>query len=769
MNYLSRLYRDLSDGHISVWSKSTRHTEWFPINELDKAFEYMTGAACSEDVYFGWGVQKEPTSGRGKSENTIALPGFFLDVDLKAATKGVHSKNEELPETFEDFLRLVAQLEFPAPTAIRNSGNGAYLDWLFDFPLTLEDDAARVEAEGWSKRFQSAFIAAAKTRGWHLDNVGDFARVTRVPGTLNHKSTPPKPVLLVSYLEENRISFSGLKSAIQSIENRLEIAPPVARGSQRTISARVVGSSYVRNSDLDSIVSGCAWMRSVEERRNSLPEPEWYAAGGIIGRCKDGRELFHRFSEGDPRYDEGETARKLEHALGSAGPRLCVSISADFAPDICSRCPFRNSDLKTPLKLRSVGSNVAGLASRHAFDLETGRYIELNTMNALSEKSFNNKYKHLFGKANPHIEMMSWDFTKKVARVDYLPGDTRLFIPSGDDWLLNGWRRSSIVPVEGETSIIDNHIEHVFPDDGARAHFLNVLAFHFQNPAEKIRHVLLTIGKQGLGKSFFGSLLRMLVGEANTYTAESYDLLSGWTAPMGNKELLIMEELGVFDKMEVYENLKRWVTEDRVVVNEKHLPRYEARTPRLIVGFSNHSTPTSLGNGDRRFFIYDSPASKLPPEYYETLFNDGLQQAPAFLFKLMNRPLEGFSASAEPPMTEAKANIIALSRGIVTQEMAARMDAGARPFDRDFGTTDEVIRSLQDISRAYNKRVSIPEATKAMKELGAVKYRQQVDLNGSRPNIWIWRNHEKWVNASAEEIRNEFGSSAQHLLKASGF
>lgn len=55
MSYLHELYRHSGgEGHLSIWSKQTKATHWFAVSQLERAALFMTEAAISEDIYFGW-------------------------------------------------------------------------------------------------------------------------------------------------------------------------------------------------------------------------------------------------------------------------------------------------------------------------------------------------------------------------------------------------------------------------------------------------------------------------------------------------------------------------------------------------------------------------------------------------------------------------------------------------------------------------------------------------------------------------------------------
>jgi hypothetical protein len=192
-DYLTSLYEGATHGYVTVSYNNFSSTRSFAVSQLRAAEEFMLARAESENVYFCFALHKAaPQGGRGKSGDVCGVGGLMMDLDLKANEPGVHSKND-LPETIEDVSTLLKEIGIPEPTAIRHSGNGLYADWLFDQVQMFETDQQRDVVKLLSKRLQRIIIQLAKKmRGWSFDNTSDLARVTRMPGTLNHKTNPPK-------------------------------------------------------------------------------------------------------------------------------------------------------------------------------------------------------------------------------------------------------------------------------------------------------------------------------------------------------------------------------------------------------------------------------------------------------------------------------------------------------------------------------------------------------------------------------------------------
>lgn len=199
MNYLSDLYHNTNgEGFLSTWIKQSGHTKFFPLNELDKAQDYMLSRAGSEDIYFGWcPLGQVPAKGRGSSAATLLSPGIMFDADLRSDVAGVHSQ-ANLPNSLDEVMDWLQTSGHPPPSQIRSSGNGLYLDWLHDEPVFFRSDADRSSYGDKVKSFHAHLRRSAKEdRGWIFDSTHDLARVTRMPGTLNHKTNPAKPVEVI--------------------------------------------------------------------------------------------------------------------------------------------------------------------------------------------------------------------------------------------------------------------------------------------------------------------------------------------------------------------------------------------------------------------------------------------------------------------------------------------------------------------------------------------------------------------------------------------
>ncbi len=107
-----------------------------------------------------------------------------ITVDLDYGTDG-HNR-EGYPPDRDAALALLEKL--PSPSAVLSTGNGLLVFWMLD--RTYPIDAV----EKVQKGIQRELEAVAALRGYVVDDTSERVRMFRVPGSLNFKSDPPKPV-----------------------------------------------------------------------------------------------------------------------------------------------------------------------------------------------------------------------------------------------------------------------------------------------------------------------------------------------------------------------------------------------------------------------------------------------------------------------------------------------------------------------------------------------------------------------------------------------
>lgn len=338
---------------LVLWTAPSKLTTWVtPQNGL--CAEALAAAQRQENTYLAIAAQdmqaaleaakkaarekSKPFPGpeyvRGVAETAVALAALPMDLDVR----GEEHAAQDLPATVDEALAFVDALPL-APTVVTVTGHGVQGHWCFREPLLIETEDDRAAAESLLARWNALLSSLAARHGWKVDATHDLPRVMRIPGTLNVKGSVPVLARIHACNPERRYNLTDFEIYLpeETPGGRKRSGPPPARSSHALV-------------PYGPIRDGCGWIRHCEADAVALPEPQWYAALGIWGRCVDGLTLAHEHSTPYPRYSERETDAKLAHALADAGPVTCARVSAATGGRWCKGCPSWGR-IKSPVNL----------------------------------------------------------------------------------------------------------------------------------------------------------------------------------------------------------------------------------------------------------------------------------------------------------------------------------------------------------------------------------------------------------------------------------
>lgn len=223
------------NGVIELRALPSKAREFVPPTALAAAVARFVQDHHAEDVYYGVALRRRPQAGSpgGALLDCVALSALFADVDFKATP--VEQARE-------------AVRRFPLkPSAAVRSGGGVHLYWLLREPMELPAEAPC--ARDLLRRLAlhlGADIAAAES-----------ARILRIPGTLNRKYSPPRPVVLAQLDSTRRFNPSDF--------DFLPPEPAVApRGTARFALPEQIRSGE-RNTVLYALARSLKW-RGLSER-----------------------------------------------------------------------------------------------------------------------------------------------------------------------------------------------------------------------------------------------------------------------------------------------------------------------------------------------------------------------------------------------------------------------------------------------------------------------------------------------------------------------
>ncbi len=206
----SAIWRDTNRVHqVGVLNRHGGGFTNLPISEgSDPVASVLPFLSFSLDVYFAVAEYKSTNS--RTASNAVGAWALWLDIDvgpeMASAGKG-YTTQEEAKARLKEFC---AGIAIPEPTHLVESGSGLHAYWALTTFLNCQ---------AWQQIAQQ-FKRLTQTMGFRSDpsRTADIASVLRIPGTLNYKYNPPKPVTLIAATD----SFIETETMVAAIQDAYE-------------------------------------------------------------------------------------------------------------------------------------------------------------------------------------------------------------------------------------------------------------------------------------------------------------------------------------------------------------------------------------------------------------------------------------------------------------------------------------------------------------------------------------------------------------------
>jgi len=304
MDLFKELYRRCS-GYIELRALPSKKiifislgTDWLTIRkQIDKFCQKHK----DQHIYFG--IATRDGKG-GTEENVISIPCVWVEMDYKDIPKG------KVQETID---------KFPfKPSIIVKTGGGVHLYFLLDKPVDLKrsSDVRKV-----NDLIRSELCKLGK---WKLDNVGDIARVFRLPDTVNHK-----------YEHKPLCQVVEINDTTHKLKDFLEKVPvTVKKDTNSNDKHEKVASSEleIRSELLEQVEDVTA---QIERKKLILGDDSydnWLRIGFALadGLKEAGRTYFHRISIFSEKYDVHDCDNQYDKCLNEAPPEGRITIDTFF-------------------------------------------------------------------------------------------------------------------------------------------------------------------------------------------------------------------------------------------------------------------------------------------------------------------------------------------------------------------------------------------------------------------------------------------------------
>lgn len=346
---------------------------------------------------------------------------------------------------------------------------------------------------------------------------------------------------------------------------------------------------------------------------------------------------------------------------------------------------------------------------------------------------------------------------RRVVAITYEPGNRNLILmDTFGTTKINTWRSSTVRPELGDALPFELHLRYLCSSEDEFRIFADWLAFLVQSPGEKASYASVIIGRQGTGKTAVTQILSRLLGEHNTRVVSGAEIRSDFNSWLSEVQLVIVEEIMTLGRLEIMNTLKPFITERRIIVNEKHLPRYEIDNKANFVFLSNHFDALRLEEGDRRYFVVSSQEQPREPEYYTMFFRWVEANLGVILGWLLSRDLSTFNPKDRAPTTPGKIAMIEASRDEREVLLAELLSNHEPPFEFDLVEIAKVHRALAEIHRgSHGLAFSRPKLQTLLKQHGAVNLGQKKAIvrgKEVRVSLWAVRNASSYINLSGQQL-----------------
>lgn len=248
----------------------------------------------------------------------------------------------------------------------------------------------------------------------------------------------------------------------------------------------------------------------------------------------------------------------------------------------------------------------------------------------------------------------------RVREVDFDPSGTKAGVTCN---LFAGW---PTVPKEGDCTKLLHLLWHMCGNEANQRELytwvLKWLAYPLQHPGAKMKSTIVIHGPQGTGKNMFFDEYMKLYGDYGRVLDQAAleDKFNDWAS---RKLFLLADE--VVARTEVYHlknKLKALITGDRIRINPKNIQAYEEDNHANLVFLSNEAMPVVLEEDDRRHAVIWTPEKLTEAFYHEVLAEIRDGGTAALHDYLLRVDLTGFTNGTNPPMTQAKQELIGLSQ-----------------------------------------------------------------------------------------------------------
>lgn len=348
-------------------------------------------------------------------------------------------------------------------------------------------------------------------------------------------------------------------------------------------------------------------------------------------------------------------------------------------------------------------------------------------------------------------------YIDKVDSLAYLPTYNNFICEIEGRRVANTFNPASI-PIEASemTEIgieaierIKKHIKFICTTDENAEIFTQWLAHQVQFPGRQILWSPVIQAIQGVGKSFFGELLRACLGDRNVGTVSPTQVTSNFNGWATNVIVNVLEELRVVgqNRHEAVNALKPLITDRMIQINEKGVKPYMTYNTANYMCFTNYKDSLPLDDNDRRWWVLFVQIDSLEDmaqvvgesavTYFPKLFDAVRNNRSEVRKWLLDYEIsDEFLATKQAPMTDEKRSMIATEDDNFEgyEELKELINEGGEYWNRECVSSGDIFAQL-----AFDHpdiEVNTRGKNMLLKKLGYSKQSGKIKIDGKSRVCW---------------------------------
>ena len=323
-----------------------------------------------------------------------------------------------------------------------------------------------------------------------------------------------------------------------------------------------------------------------------------------------------------------------------------------------------------------------------------------------------------------------------------------------DAFVVNGHRRAvnlyipthpegDVEGAEAAGKVFLGHLQRLIAEEAYRRTLIDFLATCVQLPGKKIRWAILLQGAQGCGKTVVAEAMRAVLGREHVRSVEASVLFTDFTGWKTGSQLCAIEEIRVVgqNRHEVMNKLKDAISNDYVFVNEKQQKAYQTPNVTNYVMFTNHQDSVAVTDGDRRYFVVNSPLqtkeqvdAQVPPAHFEELWSVIRGRASALRSWFEQWPISsGFNPDGRAPETCYLAQLANAAASPLSAAVQEAIADSTNPLVTSEFISTNVLGSMLHLE--HNLEFTTQALSGVLREAGYVKA-GRTTMDDVRHNIW---------------------------------